>query len=1022
MVTDLVRGRVRTLLRVAWVLAALLAVPAADLIAGGVGHLRPPAVPLVACDPYFSIWSPADRLTDAETIHWTGKPHRLTSLVRIDDKTYRVLGTEPADLPALPQVRTEVFPTRTVCTFEGEGVRLRLTFLTPALPDDLEVYSRPVTYVVWEAQRLGPQDHAVQVYFDAGPEIAVNTPDQPVEWADKSLRNLMVLRVGTRAQPVLEKKGDNLRIDWGYFHIAAVKTDGPATAFGNGPALRRQFANQGWLTAEPGETDAGPRPAQSAPVLAVSINLGRVSEEPTVRPVILAYDDEFSIQYLEQNLRPYWRRQGATAAQLLEQSALEFDRLRARCERFDAELMADLVKAGGEEYAAICALAYRQCVAGNKLVVDARGRPLMFPKENFSNGCIGTVDVLYPMAPQFLLLSPALTRAMLTPILDYAGSDRWKFPFAPHDLGTYPHANGQVYGGGERSEEKQMPVEETANLLILVAALATVEGHAGFADPYWAMLERWASYLKEKGFDPERQLCTDDFAGHLAHNVNLSAKAICGLGAFARLCELRGDQVRAREFLALARDWAARWAKDADDGDHYRLAFDQPGTWSQKYNLVWDRLLGLNLFPESVFRKEMDFYRGLQNAYGLPLDNRKDYTKLDWILWTATLTRDRGDFAALTGPVYRFLHESPSRVPMTDWYDTKTGRMVGFRARPVVGGVFLQMLYAEEIRGKWAARAGGQTPGGLESLAVPAMYWGDTSRLGRPFAKDPSVIHFQGRHWLYYSMPPFGDGRTNDGWAVGIATSTNLVDWRKVGEVLPAQECDRKGLAAPCAIVIEDKVHLFYQTYGNGPRDAICHAVSRDGTHFERDPSNPVFRPTGDWNNGRAIDAEVFPVGDRLLLYFATRDPAGRIQMLGVAGADLKSDYSRAAWTQLCDGPILRPELPWEQQCIEAPSVCRRGEVLYMFYAGAYNNAPQQIGVATSRDGLKWTRLLTSPFLPHGKPGTWNASESGHPGVYVAPNGETHLFYQGNNDRGRTWYLSRVKLDWTERGPVLAGE
>jgi len=339
-----------------------------------------------------------------------------------------------------------------------------------------------------------------------------------------------------------------------------------------------------------------------------------------------------------------------------------------------------------------------------------------------------------------------------------------------------------------------------------------------------------------------------------------------------------------------------------------------------------------------------------------------------------------------------------------------------------VGGVFLQMLYAEEIRGKWAARAGGQAPGGLESLAVPAMYWGDTSRLGRPFAKDPSVIHFHGRQWLYYSMPPFGDGRTNDGWAVGIATSTNLVDWRKVGEVLPAQECDRKGLAAPCAIVIEDKVHLFYQTYGNGPRDAICHAVSRDGTHFERDPSNPVFRPTGDWNNGRAIDAEVFPVGDRLLLYFATRDPAGRIQMLGVAGADLKSDYSRAAWTQLCDGPILRPELPWEQQCIEAPSLCRRGEVLYMFYAGAYNNAPQQIGVATSRDGLKWTRLLTSPFLPHGKPGTWNASESGHPGVYVAPNGETHLFYQGNNDRGRTWYLSRVKLDWTERGPVLAGE
>ena len=302
------------------------------------------------------------------------------------------------------------------------------------------------------------------------------------------------------------------------------------------------------------------------------------------------------------------------------------------------------------------------------------------------------------------------------------------------------------------------------------------------------------------------------------------------------------------------------------------------------------------------------------------------------------------------------------------------------------------------------------------------MYWGDTTRLGRPFAKDPSVIFFQGRHWLYYSLPPHGDGRTNDGWAVGIATSTNLVDWRKVGEVLPAQECDRKGLAAPCAIVLGGRVHLFYQTYGNGPRDAICHAVSPDGLHFDRDPTNPVFRPSGDWNNGRAIDAEVFPVGDRLLLYFATRDPTGRIQMLGVAGADLKSDYSRSTWNQLCAEPILKPELAWEQQCIEAPSVCRRGERLYMFYAGAYNNAPQQIGVATSGDGLKWTRLSTAPFLPNGKPGTWNSSESGHPGVYLAPNGETHLFYQGNNDRGRTWYLSRVRLSWTDEGPVPSSD
>ena len=228
---------------------------------------------------------------------------------------------------------------------------------------------------------------------------------------------------------------------------------------------------------------------------------------------MLAYDDEYSIQYFKKNLRPYWRRNGDDAAALLKKAAADYESLKKRCEKFDAELMAALTKAGGEKYARICALAYRQCYAANKVVADANGQPLMFPKENFSNGCIGTVDVIYPMGPQFLLFSPSLTKAMLVPIMDYAASPRWRWPFAPHDLGTYPQANGQVYGGGERTEENQMPVEETGNMLILLAALAQVEGNADFCVKYWPVLEKWADYLKAKGFDPENQLCTDDFAG-----------------------------------------------------------------------------------------------------------------------------------------------------------------------------------------------------------------------------------------------------------------------------------------------------------------------------------------------------------------------------------------------------------------------------------------------------------------------------------------------------------------------------
>ncbi|MCX7824203.1 MAG: family 43 glycosylhydrolase [Verrucomicrobiae bacterium] len=306
------------------------------------------------------------------------------------------------------------------------------------------------------------------------------------------------------------------------------------------------------------------------------------------------------------------------------------------------------------------------------------------------------------------------------------------------------------------------------------------------------------------------------------------------------------------------------------------------------------------------------------------------------------------------------------------------------------------------------------------------MYFADTTRLGRPLAKDPCVIRFGGRYLLYFSLPPFSKKLAPPdaprGWAIGIAESRNLVNWRKVGEILPEQECEKNGLCAPGAIVLDGKVHLFYQTYGNGPRDAICHAVSEDGLRFGRDASNPVFRPSGAWTAGRAIDADVIEHRGRLLLYFATRDPTMKVQMIGVAAADRRSNFGRDAWKQLCDAPILKPELPWEKKCIEAPSLIRRGDTLFMFYAGGYNNEPQQIGVASSKDGVAWQRLSNEPLLPNGPPGSWNSSESGHPGVFVDDEGRTWLFFQGNNDRGRTWFLSRVRIGWDGGRPRVMGD
>jgi hypothetical protein len=674
--------------------------------------LRPPAVPLVVHDPYFSIWSAANRLSDTGTTHWTGKPNTITAMARVDGRVYNLTGTPRRgrlsnSTEGLVQTRVDVLPTRTVYEFSGAGIQLTLAFVTPALPDDLDVLSRPLTYIDWTAQAIDGKEHQTEIYFDAGADLVVNTPDQPVWAARYQVDGQPVLRMGSREQAVLAKRGDDLRIDWGYLYLAADKQEGVAEAIlARRNALARFTASGRLPDTDAVEDDSEGRP--STQVLAISIEVGRVAAAPVSRYMMIAYDDLFSIEYFHRRERAWWRRNGADAAALIRMGRRDHDGLVLRCRAFDDELMSDMRKTGGEHYARLAALAYRQALGAYKLVADVDGAPMFFPKENFSNGCIATVDVIYPGAPFALLFNPRLLRAQLQPVLEYARMGRWKWPFAPHDLGTYPQANGQVYGGGERTEENQMPVEESGNMLILMAALAKVEGNADFAAQYWPELTTWAEFLKEKGLDPENQLSTDDFAGHLAHNANLSIKAILALGAYGMLAEMTGHKDIAEQYRSVSHEFAGKWIQMADDGNHYRLAFDRAGTWSQKYNLVWDNLLGLNLFPAEVARKEIAFYLAHQNKYGLPLDNRRTYTKLDWVLWTATLAEQQADFESLVLPAYRFANESESRVPLTDWYDTITAKQQGFQARSVVGGLFIKMLADPAIWRKYASRPAAQ--------------------------------------------------------------------------------------------------------------------------------------------------------------------------------------------------------------------------------------------------------------------------------------------------------------------------
>jgi len=673
----------------------LLAVAFSRALAAG-ADFRPPAVPLVTYNPFLSIWSASDRLNGGTTKHWTKHDHSLVSLIRIDGKTYRLMGAEPRDAPAFAQKSVVVLPTRSIYEFEEAGVHVTLDFMQPALPDDLDVYSWPLSYLTWNVRSCDGGKHKVELYDSTSSQLAVNNPAELVEWSRQTAGDLTLLRVGTQAQPVLGSCGDDHRINWGYAYAAAPSGLSQA-AIGAGSVLEKSFESEGGL---PKADDARqPRRANDAqPAMAFVFDLGSVGEEVVQRQVIVAYDEVFAIKYYGRRLLPYWARNGVKIAELLQTASRDYGKLLARCEAFDKELMADMTAVGGEKYAKITALAYRECVAANGLAADANKQPLLFTKENTSNGDIATVDVFFPMDPVWVFLSPSLAKASLVHVLMYSASPHWKFPNAPHDLGTYPFVFGRDDGG------EGMPVEESGNMLILCDAIAHAEGNADFVAPWWPQLTQWAKYLEKYGLDPEEQLCTDDFMGHLAHNANLSVKAILGLAAYGDLCRIRGDSETADKYFALAKADAKHWMKVAAEGDHYRLAFDKPRTWSQKYNLVWDRILGLNVFPPSVAEKEIAHYKKVMLPYGVPLDSRTHLTKTDWSIWSATLAEKQSDFEAIIAPIYDYLSATTARDPIADSYVTDDIRSGGMHARPVVGGFFVKMLTDRALWEKWALR------------------------------------------------------------------------------------------------------------------------------------------------------------------------------------------------------------------------------------------------------------------------------------------------------------------------------
>lgn len=582
------------------------------------------------------------------------------------------------------QKSVTVMATSTYYTFACGPVELDVVFTAPQLIDDLDLLSTPINYISYRVRSTDKKEHDVQLYVETTPELSINEASQPTVARTLAKNGISYVEAGSINQPICDRAGDLICADWGYAYLAGVNGAGKAVGLGDYYKMKESFVKNGNINSSINKWTT--RKEQDMPSMAYVHQLGKVSKETSAEGyLMMGYDDIYSIEYMYEKRMGYWKHNGkVTIFDAFEKLRDNYSSIMDRCRALDAIIYDDAEKAGGQKYAEICAASYRQVMAAHKLFTDKEGNLMWFSKENNSNGCVNTVDLTYPSAPLFLIYNPELEKAMMTSIFEYSASGRWNKPFAAHDLGTYPIANGQVYGG-------DMPIEESGNMVILAAAIAKIEGNADYAKKYWDLLTLWTDYLVQYGQDPENQLCTDDFAGHWAHNANLSVKAIMGVAGYAEMARMLGMNDVADKYAATAKKMADKWKEMAAEGDHYRLAFDRPNTWSQKYNMVWDKMWNLGLFTD-VIDKEVPYYLTKQNEFGLPLDSRKEYTKSDWIMWTAAMAPDMETFQKFVDPMYKYVNETKTRVPISDWYHTDSGLWVGFRARSVIGGHWMKVL------------------------------------------------------------------------------------------------------------------------------------------------------------------------------------------------------------------------------------------------------------------------------------------------------------------------------------------
>ncbi|EIM85296.1 DUF1793-domain-containing protein [Stereum hirsutum FP-91666 SS1] len=665
----------------------------------------PHAYPLAVRSPYLSTWLPQGNgtaLNGGWPQFWGGSTIGWAGIVRVDGSSYTFLG-DPAvssssgTLEKATQNAARFTATMSVFEMTAGSVDVNVTFLSPVEPTDLVKQSTPFSYMSISVAPNDGSAHSVQVYSDISAEWVFGNTSALVNWTTTaSGSDVMTHMVQLQEQEVYVESGD--RVQQGAIYYSA--TSSATYQTGADTTVRGQFVANGTLG---NSQDTNFRAIEDDwPVFAFSQDFGSVSSGSSSSMLFsVGHVRDPAVQYIVaggalQDRSLYFWSEYDSVSDLISAFHTSFPTALSTAQSFDSQISSD-AGAISAEYEGIVAISLRQVFAGVELTISKEqggdgswnsSDLLVFMKEISSDGNVNTVDVIMPAWPAFLYTNPALGKALLQPLFEYQATGQYPNKYSVHDLGAaYPKAIGHNDG-----KDEAMPLEESGNMLILTLSHYQKTNDSSLIETYSSLLDQWTQFLISEALIPSNQISTDDFAGSLANQTNLAIKGIIGIRAMAEIWSILGDEGMASNYTSIAEGYVSQWEGLAMDsqGTHLTLSYGNDSSWGLAYNLYADKLLGLNLFPQSIYDTQASWYSSVKGTYGIPLDTRHTYTKSDWQIWMAsaldsTSTTVRDTF--ITG-VYAYVSGAlgGNKEPLSDWYDTVSGVNEGFRARPVVGG------------------------------------------------------------------------------------------------------------------------------------------------------------------------------------------------------------------------------------------------------------------------------------------------------------------------------------------------